>query len=101
MNARQGTLAFAVGFTISVVAVLGIRACTRPGVPRDVPTPEVSTSAPAPMVTDCRFDDTCPGDLTMTVIGGWPTDPYDRCLLAMDMAGLVNELCEPIKGELG
>lgn len=101
MNVRQGTLAFIVGFTMSVVTVLGIRACTRPGTPQDMPTPEVSVSAPAPMATDCRFDDTCPGDFTMTVIGGWPTDPYERCLLAMDMAGLANELCEPIRGELG
>lgn len=101
MSTRQGPLAFVTGFTAVVLAVCGLRACTRPGIPHDVPTPEVSTTAPAPMVTDCRFDDTCPGDFTMTVIGGWPSNPYDRCLLAMDMAGLANELCEPIKGELG
>lgn len=67
----------------------------------------VGWSKPAPepgtvMITDCRMDDTCPGDFSVTIIGGWPADPLDRCWLAADLAGLDGEfICQGVKENLG
>lgn len=51
---------------------------------------------------DCRIDEgTCPGDVEVTIIGGWPTDPLERCWLAMDLAGLSYGLCDKVADNLG